>query len=176
MIPALTERAFRLLERVPVPGCLVEFGVYQGGGLVTMARLARQTLGRVPPLYGFDTFGGIPASDVPLEHFLAERWAAGSFADTSVEAVRAVLATEGAEATLVPAPKAPTRARPSCSMFSAAPCSGRPPSWATSLSAHLFLFPSEAARTGVRTRSSPAVPNFLWPRMVFSAGKASTVR
>jgi len=104
MIPALTERAFRLLDRVPVPGCLVEFGVYQGGGLVTMARLARQMLGRVPPLYGFDTFGGIPASDVPLEHFLAERWAAGCFADTSVEAVRAVLASEGAEATLVPAP------------------------------------------------------------------------
>src|SRR5438270_12667826 len=109
MIPALTERAFRLLDRVPVPGCLVEFGVYQGGGLVTMARLARQMLGRVPPLYGFDTFGGVPASDVPLEHFLAERSAAGCFAAPCAPAVRALAATEGAAARPGPSPVRPPR-------------------------------------------------------------------
>jgi len=32
MIPALTERAFKLMQLAPVSGCLVEFGVYKGGG------------------------------------------------------------------------------------------------------------------------------------------------
>jgi hypothetical protein len=104
MLPALTDRAFRLLKAVPVSGCIVEFGVYQGGGLSTMARCAREILGGVPPLYGFDTFAGMPPSDEPLEHFLAEYWAEGTFADTSTDAVRAHLAGEGVEATLVAAP------------------------------------------------------------------------
>ncbi len=32
MIPAMTERAFELMAAAPVDGCLVEFGVYKGGG------------------------------------------------------------------------------------------------------------------------------------------------
>jgi hypothetical protein len=104
MLPPLTERAFRLLATVPVAGCIVEFGVYQGGGLSTMARCAREMLGGVPPLYGFDTFAGMPPSEEPLEHLLAQDWAEGTFADTSLDDVRARLVGEGVEATLVAAP------------------------------------------------------------------------
>jgi hypothetical protein len=102
VLPRITERAFRLLRAVPAPGAIVEFGVYQGGGLVTMARSADKYLGEVPPLYGFDTFAGMPSSDQPLEHWLADTWAPGTFADTSLEGVRATLAAQGVEATLVP--------------------------------------------------------------------------
>lgn len=102
MIPALTERAFRLLSAVPVEGCLVEFGVYKGGGLAAMARYARKYLRSVPPLYGFDTFEGMPTSEVELGGSLSEIWAPGTFADTSLESVRARLTSEGVSATLVP--------------------------------------------------------------------------
>lgn len=102
MIPALTERAFRLLAAVPVPGAILEFGVYRGDGLVSMARYARQHLGAVPPLYGFDTFAGMPRSSVALDGLLAADWAPGSFGDTSLEAVRGRLARDGVAATLIP--------------------------------------------------------------------------
>ena len=44
MLPHLADRAFRLMAAAPVPGCLVEFGVYQGHGLCALARLARRYL------------------------------------------------------------------------------------------------------------------------------------
>jgi hypothetical protein len=56
----------------------------------------------VPPLYGFDTFEGMPPSNVVLEDSLAEFWAPGTFADTSLDSVRARLASEGLDATLIP--------------------------------------------------------------------------
>lgn len=101
VFPPLTERAFRLLKAVPVPGAILEFGVYQGGGLITMAQKAQEHLGAVPPLYGFDTFAGIPPSDTPLEGH-AETWKPGNFADTDVESVQASLRAAGVDATLVP--------------------------------------------------------------------------
>ena len=101
MIPALTRRAFRLLSAAPVPGALTEFGVYQGAGLISMAQLAEEYLGHTPPLYGFDTFEGMPPSAVDLSGPLAQDWATGTFADTSIGDVRARLSSEGVEATLV---------------------------------------------------------------------------
>ena len=103
MIPALTERAFRLMAAVPVPGSIVEFGVYQGSGLRTMGQRARATLGEVPPLYGFDTFCGMPSTNQPLQAFVSDYWAPGTFADTSVDGVRDLLAADGLDATLVAA-------------------------------------------------------------------------
>lgn len=101
MIPQLTDRAFKLLAAAPVPGAVTEFGVYQGGGLIAMAHSAQKYLGRVPDLYGFDTFQGIPASDVNLTGKTAEDWAPAMFGDTSLEQVEKRLADEGVKATLV---------------------------------------------------------------------------
>jgi hypothetical protein len=102
MIPALTERAFRLLSAVPVPGVILEFGVYKGDGLVSIARYARESLSEVPPLFGFDTFAGMPRSSVALDRFLAKAWAPGSFGDASLEDVQRRLAQDGVNATLIP--------------------------------------------------------------------------
>ena len=101
MIPALTQRAFRLLSAVPVPGAVTEFGVYKGGGLVSMAHFANKILGHTPPLYGFDTFEGMPVSEVALTGSLARDWATGTFSDTSMELVRDRLNNEGVKATLI---------------------------------------------------------------------------
>ena len=101
MIPALTQRAFRLLAAAPVPGAVTEFGVYQGGGLISLARTAEEILGHTPSLYGFDTFEGMPASEVVLTGLLARDWAKGTFSDTSIELVRSRLNAEGVRATLI---------------------------------------------------------------------------
>jgi hypothetical protein len=88
MIPALTERAFRLAAAVPVSGDIAEFGVWQGAGLETLARLARKYALEPPPrLFGFDTFTGLPASAKPLVNDLAG-WAEGQFGDTSARLVQ----------------------------------------------------------------------------------------
>jgi hypothetical protein len=39
MIYTMTERAFKLMAAAPISGCLVEFGVYQRGGQITMAQV-----------------------------------------------------------------------------------------------------------------------------------------
>ncbi len=101
MIAALSTRAFRLLRDAPVEGCIAEFGVYQGGSLVTMARLAEKYLGEIPPIYGFDTFTGMPSTAVELSGDFAEGWAEGTFSDTSLQAVQEQLARERIEAHLV---------------------------------------------------------------------------
>jgi len=72
MISALAERAFMLMAAAPDEGCMVEFGVYKGDGLITLARLARKYLPRVPSMYGFDSFEGTPSSSVPLEDGCAQ--------------------------------------------------------------------------------------------------------
>jgi hypothetical protein len=102
VIPELTRRAFRLLSAVPVRGSIVEFGVYKGDGLASMARYSRDILGEASPLFGFDTFEGMPPSDVDLAGSLAETWAEGTFADTSLDSVRARLTRDGVDATLIP--------------------------------------------------------------------------
>jgi len=66
----------------PIDGVVVELGVYQGGALSRMAKLAPTKM-----CYGFDTFAGQPA----------ESWREGDvhrpgeFADTSFDAVRAAM-------------------------------------------------------------------------------------
>ncbi len=101
MLPNVTERAFRLLAATPLDGCIVEFGVYKGDGLIRMARLARRYLSHIPRTYGFDSFEGMPPTCQPLEGFLARHWARGTFADTSMETVRLRLRQERAPAELV---------------------------------------------------------------------------
>jgi hypothetical protein len=101
MLPSVTERAFRLLAAAPLDGCIVEFGVYKGDGLIHIARLAQRYLSHIPQTFGFDSFEGMPLTDRPLEGFLARHWARGSFADTSLEAVRARLRRERIEAELI---------------------------------------------------------------------------
>jgi predicted O-methyltransferase YrrM len=65
------------------PGCFLEVGVYKGGFAYYLAKLARAQ-GR--QLYLYDTFEG-----TPYEAPGVDTVAAGSFADTSVEAVRAAI-------------------------------------------------------------------------------------
>lgn len=101
MLKGPTERAFRLMEAVPVKGCIVEFGVYQGASLLYFAKLARQILHEVPPMYGFDSFEGMPPTQQSLEADLARDWAKGTFGDTSLEEVQGRLVREGARAKLV---------------------------------------------------------------------------
>lgn len=101
MLPHLAERAFELMAAAPVPGALVEFGVYQGNGLEAMVRLARRHLGMVPPVYGFDSFAGMPPSAEPLVETLARFWAPGTFQDTSRAAVQRRMDRTGAPVTLI---------------------------------------------------------------------------
>ena len=61
------------------PGAIVEVGVYKGGSALRLAELNR-------PLYLYDTFTGIPcAGPYDLGHKI------GDFADTSFEAVKALI-------------------------------------------------------------------------------------
>ncbi len=47
-----------------------------------MASLARRHLGQVPLLFGFDSFEGMPATEVALDGGLASDWAENTFSDT----------------------------------------------------------------------------------------------
>jgi O-methyltransferase len=64
------------------PGCFVEVGVYKGGTGWFLARLSMDQHRR---LYLYDTFSGIPYEDAIDPHHI------GDFADTSFEAVRALI-------------------------------------------------------------------------------------
>lgn len=101
MMTDLAERAFRLMAAAPMEGSIVEFGVYQGGGLSGIAKLAHRYLVKIPQIYGFDSFEGMPFSNEPMKDALAEFWAKGTFGDTSLETVQARLLREGVEARLV---------------------------------------------------------------------------
>lgn len=89
------------MAAAPLDGCLAEFGVYQGDGLCVMDALWRARWPGSPPLFGFDSFEGMPPTSVPLAGSLVSGWAPGTFADTSVEAVEARLRAAGVGATLV---------------------------------------------------------------------------
>ena len=90
------------MAAAPVPGCVVEFGEYQGHGLCALGQLARRYLSGVPPIYGFDSFAGMPPSGKPLKGALTQFWAPGTFSDTSQGAVQARLEREDVQAALVP--------------------------------------------------------------------------
>lgn len=64
------------------PGAIAEFGVYRGAS----ARLLAAAKGAAP-LYLFDTFSGLPASDPSRDGNFRE----GGFADTRIEEVKASL-------------------------------------------------------------------------------------
>jgi hypothetical protein len=100
MLKGPSERAFGLMAAVPRDGCIVEFGVYKGASLLYFAKLARDILHEVPPIYGFDSFGGMPPTQQHLKGNLAQDWAKGTFGDTSLEAVQARLVQAGVEAKL----------------------------------------------------------------------------
>jgi hypothetical protein len=79
--------AFELMRSQPVDGCLIEFGVWTGNGLESIESYSRQMLGGNIPVYGFDTFEGLPPSEVPLNDNQAIVWRVGGFSDTSMEQV-----------------------------------------------------------------------------------------
>ncbi len=101
MYGRLAHRAFKLMAAAPIDGCLVEFGVYRGDGLLTMARLARRYLAPPPLMYGFDSFTGMPPTEVPLRSILRQGWAEGVCSDTSVELVQDRLRAHGVSARLI---------------------------------------------------------------------------
>ncbi len=101
MIPNMTERAFKLMTAAPVPGCFVEFGVYQGKGLVWISRLSRKYMPEDLRIFGFDSFEGMPPTKSELRDSLAQDWVQGTFGDTSLEAVQRRLQQEGTKAKLV---------------------------------------------------------------------------
>lgn len=81
--------AFEYMRDHPVPGVLCEFGVYQGLGLEHIAERSKINLGGGIPIYGFDTFEGMPKTAVTLGDNCAEVWRPGGYSDTSLEAVQA---------------------------------------------------------------------------------------
>ncbi len=81
------KRSFLLYEllrsALTLPGSIAEVGVYRGGTARLFAELAVE-VGK--PLHLFDTFSGMPETDDRDLHI------GGDFADTSLEAVRQLLA------------------------------------------------------------------------------------
>lgn len=74
-------------QALALPGDLAEAGVYRGGSSLLLCQLAKQR-GKV--VHMFDTFAGMPGTDASIDQHQA-----GEFADTSVEAVGALVAPTG---------------------------------------------------------------------------------
>lgn len=81
--------AFEYMAAHPVAGVLCEFGVWQGLGLESIAQCAQQYFGFIPALYGFDSFEGMPVTQVVLHDLNRIVWRPGGYSETSVEAVQA---------------------------------------------------------------------------------------
>lgn len=81
--------AFEFMSKRPVPGVLCEFGVYQGEGLQSIAEQSERYLGGKIPIYGFDSFTGMPNTAVQLTDNCAEVWRPGGYSDTTMDLVRA---------------------------------------------------------------------------------------
>ncbi len=79
--------AFEYMSHHPVPGVLCEFGVWQGEGLESIAKCSERNLGGGIPIFGFDSFDGMPETSVMFHDDCAEVWRPGGYADTSVSAV-----------------------------------------------------------------------------------------
>lgn len=79
--------AFQYLAAHPVPGVLCEFGVWQGAGLAAIDAYSREFLGGDIPIYGFDSFEGMPKTAVIFHDQNAVDWRPGGYADTSMALV-----------------------------------------------------------------------------------------
>jgi hypothetical protein len=81
-------RAYKMLRDADLGSDLscVEFGVYQGYGLLLMERYAKE-YGITADLFGFDTFEGMPETHQPLGGELDIDWAPGTFSDRSLDLV-----------------------------------------------------------------------------------------
>ena len=79
-------QAFEYMKQNPVPGVLCEFGVWTGDGLEQIEFLGRRDLGGVP-VYGFDSFEGMPPTEVDLKDCHAEVWKPGGY-KSDIEAVQ----------------------------------------------------------------------------------------
>lgn len=88
----MIDTAFRYIASQPrppgPPGAVVEFGVWQGGGLEILDTYARRYLGDDVQVYGFDTFTGMPVTAVDLQDDHREAWRPGGYNDTSLAAVQ----------------------------------------------------------------------------------------
>ncbi len=89
------------MEKAPIQGCFVEFGVYQGHSLKDTLKMAKKYLGIMPKAYGFDSFKGMPSTKKPLAGKLSLGWDKGTFSDTSVEIVKNRLREAGVRAEVV---------------------------------------------------------------------------
>ena len=96
----MTERAVRLLARAKQQGAIIEFGVFRGHGLLQIAHFMRQ-VDMQPPLSGFDTFAGMPPTEVSSGDLVDEQWAVGVFSDTSADSVRKRFDDDGFDVTLI---------------------------------------------------------------------------
>jgi hypothetical protein len=77
--------AFQYMSTHLVPGVLCEFGVWQGAGLLSIAECSKTHLGGGIPIYGFDSFEGMPVTAVQFHDDNAVDWRPGGYADTSLE-------------------------------------------------------------------------------------------
>jgi hypothetical protein len=77
--------AFEYMAAHPVPGVLCEFGVWQGLGLQSIAECSEKYLGGGIPIYGFDSFEGMPKTEVIFHDNNAIDWRPGGYSDTSLE-------------------------------------------------------------------------------------------
>jgi hypothetical protein len=77
--------AFQYMAAHPAPGVFCEFGVWQGGGLEAIRQCSENFLGGGIPIYGFDSFEGMPVTEVKFHDQNAVDWRPGGYADTSVE-------------------------------------------------------------------------------------------
>ena len=93
-------RAVQLLERTKIQGDIAEFGVYQGGSLAAFGLMLKERNLNYR-LFGFDTFGGMPPTEVVAGDDTDHEWDTSAFRDTSVEDVQAVLHHHNVQATLV---------------------------------------------------------------------------
>jgi O-methyltransferase len=93
-VEEMIEQAFELMAANPLPGCLCEFGVWEGAGLEQIEFLSRRDLGGNIAIYGFDTFAGMPQTGVVLKDSHAEVWKAGGYVSDIVKVKKRVPAAQ----------------------------------------------------------------------------------
>lgn len=84
----MIHEAFEYMANYPVLGTLCEFGVWQGAGLEAIESCSKRFLGGEIPIYGFDSFEGMPVTAVIFHDQNKVDWRPGGYANTSVEAVQ----------------------------------------------------------------------------------------
>lgn len=102
MYLSMINRAVALAKRGEVKGDVCEFGVFQAGGFCVIGRLLKE-YGMYDDrhMFGFDTFAGMPETEVVSGDFMDHEWAAGVFGNTSLEAVEARVKAAGLKATFI---------------------------------------------------------------------------